>query len=196
MAEEEARVARAYRPPVEDDDDLRPANDAFYVVSPRKLAILFISTFGVYSAYWFYRQWDYQKRAFGLDVWPIPRAIFAIFFTHSLFRIIDQAARGAGYSHAWNPSSQATLYVALVLGARVLGRLQTVSGEAELMSMISIAITMTCLMPLMAAQKVINLALRDAEGSRNAAITTANAVFIGLGVLLWGLVVVGLVGVE
>ena len=57
----------------------------FYVVSVKKFTILFFFTIGMYVLYWFYGNWKRYKAYSGKNIWPVPRAIFAIFFTHSLF---------------------------------------------------------------------------------------------------------------
>ncbi len=61
----------------------------FYVVSLRKFNILFFCTFGVYSIFWFYKNWRIIKTKQNREIWPVPRAIFSIFFAHSLFREIE-----------------------------------------------------------------------------------------------------------
>ena len=70
--------------PLETRSAERPALPPFYVVSLRKLVLLSIATVGLYSLYWFWRHWKLHKLDRKLDIWPVPRAIFAIFFAHGL----------------------------------------------------------------------------------------------------------------
>lgn len=85
-----------------------------YVVAPRKLLVMMIGTAGVYLVYWFYRNWaglNTLHRAY----WPIPRAIFSIFFTHALFREVEHLRTRRGSSWTWQPVNLAWIYVASIL---------------------------------------------------------------------------------
>jgi hypothetical protein len=199
MADELDGLKDAYRAPIE-DHDYAPADangsDAFYVVSPTKLVILFMSTLGVYALYWFYKHWDNQRRTHGLDAWPVLRAIFAVFFTHRLFRAIDQTARAAGFSPAWEPNGQATIYVVLLIGTRVLTRLDAFAGAGVMMGVLSAGLSLAAVVPLLSAQRVANLVAGDPEGSRNSSITALNAGFMVVGVLMWGLTIAVLFAAE
>src|SRR6478735_927493 len=66
----------------------------FYDVSIATLSALQLVTFGLYAVYWFYRHWAVQKRARRLNISPLARGIFAIFFVHRLFKAIDDGALG------------------------------------------------------------------------------------------------------
>ncbi len=61
----------------------------FFPTSQRKLVVLFIVTFGAYPVYWFYKNWALYKKNAEKKIMPLLRAIFYIFFTHSLFRIVE-----------------------------------------------------------------------------------------------------------
>ncbi|GGM77497.1 hypothetical protein OCF84_17105 [Shewanella xiamenensis] len=58
-------------------------------VSLAKFVIMFFATFGLYQIYWFYKQWQALKEYYDLDAWPIARCIFTVFFTHSLFMLMN-----------------------------------------------------------------------------------------------------------
>jgi hypothetical protein len=162
-------MSNPYAPPINsDDEDRQPIARAsrsaqFYQVSPSTLVALYLVTFGIYGLYWFYKQWAVQKRVRGLDIWPIARGLFAIFFVHRLFKIIDQTARATGVTPRWNAQSQATMYVVMVLVARVILRL---SSETAALAA-GLALSAAAVLPLLAAQRVVNLAngrtLDDAE---------------------------------
>ena len=96
---------------------------ALYVTPISTLILLNIVTLGFYSLFWFYRHWSVQKRAYKLKILPGVRGFFSIFFVHGLFRNIDRAARTSGLSPRWNPNSQATTYVGLVMASRFTGSL-------------------------------------------------------------------------
>src|SRR5262249_49418634 len=52
-------------------------------------------------------------------VQPVLRAIFAIFFVHSLFRNVSERARDARVYAAWSPGSLAGFYIVLMVAARL-----------------------------------------------------------------------------
>jgi hypothetical protein len=64
----------------------------FFAVSLTKLAVMSLCTGGLYTIFWFYWNWRLAKRE-GEDVWPVPRALFAVFFCHACFgRVRDRGA--------------------------------------------------------------------------------------------------------
>ena len=79
-----------------------------YVVGIRKFLVLSIATLNAYNTYWFWRNFRDLRDASGKDLWPIPRALFAVFFTHGLFRDVDETLRGQGRSFAWSPDATAS----------------------------------------------------------------------------------------
>ncbi|HWR95878.1 MAG TPA: hypothetical protein VN248_04015, partial [Arenimonas sp.] len=65
----------------------------FYVVSLQKLVLLQVLTFGFYGILWFYWHFRRLKEYYRDDSWPVMRSIFAVFFTHTLFRDIADKDR-------------------------------------------------------------------------------------------------------
>ncbi|NNG01104.1 MAG: DUF3857 domain-containing protein [Desulfobacteraceae bacterium] len=63
-----------------------PEPGDFYPVSTGKYVILSIATMGIYSLYWFYRQWKYIKQRDDSPMLPFWRAFFLPFWFYSLFR--------------------------------------------------------------------------------------------------------------
>lgn len=104
-----------YQPPQSEVDISQESHQPFYVVSKQKFWILFAATFGIYSLYWFYQHWRQYKRFTGTSIWPVPRAIFSVFFAHSLFRSIRNMADEQGYSPPISPGLLATIYVVFSL---------------------------------------------------------------------------------
>lgn len=176
-------VADAYRAPVmdgEDGDEAGVGSADLFVVSVNKLIVLSIATMRFYEVYWFYRHWRAQQRA-GARVMPFVRAIFSIFFTHSLFKRIDAAAEDEGVDARWQPSSQASLYVGLMLGGVLVAQ---VAGWLGFIA--STLLGMAAVVPLAQAQKVANLAAGDAHGSRNSRFDAGSILAVALGLVLWG----------
>jgi hypothetical protein len=50
----------------------------FFTTTIRKLIILSICTFNIYSLYWFYKHWQAQKLGAGVNCKPVLRAILGI----------------------------------------------------------------------------------------------------------------------
>lgn len=174
----------------------KTADDAggarFYVVSPGKMTVLFFVTLGLYTVYWFYRHFREYRDSSGSDMWPVPRAIFNIFFAHTLFRLIRERLDAAGRPYDWSPSTTATAYVVFAVGANVVDRLAfkyVGSPYTDLAGLLLLVAMYAC---LLSAQKAANAAVGDPAGSANSRFTLANWVWIVLGVLFWGAVLVGL----
>ncbi len=160
----------------------------FYVVSPRKLLILFFATSGLYAVYWFWRNWKQLRDARNLEIWPIPRGFFSIFFAHALNREIDEALGRARVSHTWSPSSVASIYVTFTVIGNIADRVASRLVVSPYLDLVSIA----CLIPigysLVQAQAAANAASADLEGAGNHSLTLANWAWVALGAVLWLLV--------
>ncbi|HYQ03410.1 MAG TPA: DUF4234 domain-containing protein [Polyangiaceae bacterium] len=154
-------MSNPYAPPVDSGEDAarRPiVSDGraaqFFEVAPGTLVGLYLITFGIYGVYWFYKHWAVQKRARGLNISPLARGIFAIFFVHKLFKMIDQTARATGITPKWDAASQATLYVIIVIVARVVTRL----SDTGVTLLAGLGLVGAAVIPLWSAQRVANQA--------------------------------------
>jgi hypothetical protein len=161
---------------------------AFYVVSPRKLTILFIVTMGLYSVYWFYKNWS-QYRDHGTgegrqSIWPAPRGLFAIFFVHSLFSKIKELGRDKPQVAAWRNNLYAWWIVAIYIALNVADRLARKSIGLPFTDIFGYVGLILLLFGILKAQSMINASCNDPQGKGNAALTGANYVWIILGVLV------------
>ncbi len=164
----------------------------FYVVSPKKFWVLFIATLGMYMIYWFYKNWSQYKKATGDNSWPVARAIFNIFFTHALFRKINNKLKEKNIESDWKHAWLATLYVVITILDRVLDRLAG-KGVSEVASVLFSLLSI----PLIGwifyqAQLRINLACESPNGEDNSNFSAANIIWIILGALLWLVFLAGL----
>ena len=50
-----------------------------------KVIVMTVATFGLYSIFWLYRFWRWEKLERGVKAWPFWRAVFYIFWTKSTF---------------------------------------------------------------------------------------------------------------
>lgn len=181
-----------YQPPASRVDDAPAAGPSFYVVSPRKFVLLYLLTVGMYTVYWFYQNWTLFKRQHDLKIWPVPRAIFAIFFTHSLFAEIDRAAGSRSVRYAWNAAGTATTYVVLSIVNSLISQLANRDIGSPMTNLAALLMVPAVMFPLLAAQKAANSAAGDPDGDSNSALTAANIIWMVVGVLLWLLVLLGL----
>jgi hypothetical protein len=191
----EPRHDNLYAPPIARIVDPQEADSIptpFYVVSTTKVAVLTIATFGLYELYWFWRHWKLHRIDGKLDIWPVPRAVFSIFFAHALNREIDHRIIRNGERHRWSPGMWATLYVVTAIANRMASRLPEEVFSAELSLLVTLASVLAATAALFHAQRAANIACGDPQALSNNRFTAANWVWIVLGGLLWLLIGVGL----
>jgi hypothetical protein len=167
---------------------------ALYVVATEKFLVLYLVTLGLYSLYWFYKNWSLYKRTSRDDIWPIPRAFFQIFFVHHLCEIVNGRIVRKGLAHRWSSSAVPTTYVLFLLFGSIFDRLAAKgigSPVTDVLSLLSLPVTAWALWKI---QLAINLASGDPSGESNSELTKWNLVWITLGTALWALVLIGLFG--
>jgi hypothetical protein len=180
-----------YQPPAARVADFVGDGPRLYVVAPRKFLILFLGTAGIYQIYWFYKNWALLNTATNLGVWPVMRAIFSIFFTHALFREIDARLKPQPTGRAWPAYAMATLYVAGQIVNLVASQLSGRGIGAPWLGTLPLILMGPFAWLLLTAQRAINRAENDPDGSGNRALTAANWVWLAIGVFYWGLIAVG-----
>ena len=62
----------------------------YYPVSPVKLISMWIFTFGLYSLYWFYKNWFFVKKRDGSSIMPTGRSIFNYFWYYPLYTELNK----------------------------------------------------------------------------------------------------------
>ena len=181
-----------YAPPVAEVRDM-PVSDAraeFFVVGKTKFVLLFFATVGMYQLYWFYMHWARYSRFHQLNLWPAPRALFSIFFTHSLAGDIDHRLERNQTRYEWSPGAWATSYVILSIISNVLSRVPV--GFSRIADALPILLLPTIAWSLWRIQHAANAACGQPEGESNSALTWANWIWLALGALFWVLVLIGL----
>ena len=174
-----------YRAPEADLEPEAKSGQPFYVVARAKFLVLYLSTMGLYGIFWFYRHWREYKHYTGSSLWPVPRAIFSIFFAHVLFRRFYQIARIAEPDLQWSPGLYATLYVVLALVSSLSDLLTSIGVNAIASSAIYLGAFFALAWPMWRAQVMANLACGDPGGGQNRRLGVANIVWILLGLVLW-----------
>lgn len=175
------------------EPDARTRSEEFYVVSKTKFFLLYLMTLGLYQIYWFYRHWAVYRRYHpGTSIWPVPRAIFAIFFTHSLTGRIEDRLGKLRSGLSWSPGALATAFVVLQIASNILDRLSWRMIGSPLTDIASLVIIMPMALVLWSIQEAANHACGQPDGASNRDITGANIVWCVLGGVFWLLVLAGL----
>ncbi len=174
-----------YAPPKANVEVDHTESSEFYVVAPKKFFLMTLTTLGFYLVYWFYRNWSAVKRHTGENIWPPMRGLFYIFFTHSLFRRVDETLQAKGKSMNWQPRSLATLVVVLTILTNVLDRMGAVVGLEDTFFAVALALVPVLAVVMMSAQRAINVASEDESGASNARLTLANWAWMAFGTLIW-----------
>lgn len=160
----------------------------FFTVAPKKMLIMSIGTLGLYLVYWFFRQWKAQQIAHQLNVMPRMRAIFSIFFTHSLLRRVHEAAAARNVADGFEKYDRlASTFVGLYVFSTILSYSGGVAkGWMNTLFVIGyLAALIYSFMPLIETQRVINQLNHDPDGQANHALTGANIGWLIFGGVLW-----------
>ncbi|UNK42658.1 hypothetical protein MNO14_00695 [Luteimonas sp. S4-F44] len=176
-----------YAPPRADVRASVATGDAFYVVSPLKLVVLYVATFGLYQMYWFYRHWDRWQTVHGVRVRPVVRALFALFTVHALARRIDEALRAVGSARRWWPMAVASVFFlceAVSWGTAFAGPEVAARWPATTpwMDWSGIALMPLACASLVRLQLAANAACGDPQALRNRRFTLYNRLWIVGGV--------------
>jgi hypothetical protein len=167
----------------------------FYVVSPRKFLILFFATLSIYQVYWLYKNWALYRQASGESLWPVPRAIFSVFFLHALFRNV-KAHKEEDAPGEWNYNASAWTMVGLIIVSNAMSRLSSRyigSPYTDWLSLLTLIPLGLCFLPV---QNQINARCGDPTGSSNDRLTGANIAWCVVGVVIWVLALIGLFATE
>lgn len=172
-----------------------PAQDggqALYVVSLKKFYALYFGTLGLYSLYWYYKNWALIRDQNQERVTPLLRTLFAIFFVHALFRRIEQRLHDAKQDFYWPFEGLATLVVLATVISSIISRFAAFSPSGGTLELISIGLMGATAYMKSYAQRAINVAAGDANGARNGRFTGANIAWLVLGGVIWLLTVLGI----
>ena len=164
---------------------------AFYVVSERKFLVLFFATVGMYTFYWHWRHWKLHKIDKKLQIWPMPRAVFQMFFAHSLNREIDYLLERRQQGFNWSPNALATVFVVFTIISNVAERLSwrgIGSPHSDIVSLLTLLPVGYC---MFRSQRAANFACGDPEANANRHFTAANYLWLTLGTLFWALILLG-----
>jgi len=180
-----------YTPPESTVVDTQTSETPFYVVSPLKFCILFASTMSFYSLYWFDQHWTLYKRAHRLNVIPVLRAVFSIFFVHSLFGAIEILAFDKDETNKFSANMWAAMYIVSVIALRFMSRMTNNDVFSPQELLIYIVLIVLTGIPLLKAQILANIACDDPEGRTNRKFNITNILFVVVGTVFWSLCIIG-----
>ena len=182
------------------DIQTKPADEnetPFFPVSEGKLITLYLLSFGLYGIYWFQQNWKRQQPMMDKKIYPVWRGIFSIFFTHSLFKRIDQQAVHLPQQHKFNANILASFFVAAIIVSNVVDHLPIKTDIAQSITNTTLIITSVVLFlfsayPLAKVQATINRINNDMLGYLNHRYSVWNYVLIILGTVSWLMLALGL----
>jgi len=132
----------------------------FLYISVWQLIIFSIVSFGVYQAYWIYKNWRYLKEREGLKIKPLWRGVFSIFFCHRLLhRIHGDKAINSIKPSSFSPTLLATIWVCLAIVSNIIYQQLTGMGGPgpAIYSSIFLILSTLCIVPV---QNHINFVTR------------------------------------
>lgn len=191
LEKQDTDTINPYQPP-QSDTAPRTSQQTkqYYVVGQKKFFALFFATFSLYAIYWFYEHWTIWKQRTGEKVWPVPRAIFNIFFVHSLFAKIHEDAISVSGSALPRLQLPATIFI---LGQIAMNMVDKFTGEDNIALSIAIMIIILVLTSwaMWQGQNQANIASQDDEGIQNSKLTAVNYIWVVLGSIFWALAIFG-----
>jgi GYF domain 2 len=152
----------------------------YFSVSPTKLIVMTLCTFGLYEFFWFYKHWNQLRVTGRQKVLPVFRAMFAIFTCHSLFRRIKQEAGSYGLQATFSPGWLATAYIVPSVLCYLLSRARAPGPVLLLLSFAPLA----ALIPVQRVANSLNAHVTPGVNP-NDRFTGANITFIIIGGILW-----------
>mgnify|MGYP001812764766 FL=1 len=191
---------------VQPASQLKGQGPPLFAVSEGKLLTLYLLSFGLYGVYWFYKNWQLQQPTMDKKIYPLLRAIFSIFFTHSLFKRINQQALKLEKKHRFNANLMATLYVVTIVLSHLIDRLSVAGDDAtagmgivlhdalsaNTLIIISVSTFLLSAFPLLQVQATANRINDDILGYLNHKYSVWNYILIATGSLFWVMLGLGI----
>jgi len=161
----------------------------FLYIPVARLVVMAIVSWGLYEAYWIYKNWRYLKERDGLKIWPFWRGIFGVFFCHSLLKKIHNDEQANSVRPAQFPASGlATGWVILMVVGNLLGRVD--DPGANLLGLIVSFPTFLFFIPV---QRYINDVNQTDQLTRPYSKWSAgHVVCLAVGLLVWLLMLASL----
>ena len=164
----------------------------FFIVSTRKLWIMGLVTMGIYLIFWNYYHWrNYRQSINDQSIWPVPRAIFSLFFIGSLMKLISEAFENKT-GEAWAYTKYVVIYIFVSL---ISWFTSLIGDDSQVFIIIDVLFlifgTILFIYSVVPAQERANKVCGDHDGLINNKLTAANIIWIILFVLFWLAAIVG-----
>ncbi|UVL88881.1 hypothetical protein [Pseudomonas sichuanensis] len=169
--------------------NMRPAG--YFVVSPKKLALMSFFSLGLYWWFCFHRHWVHQRCATGDRIWPLARAFFLIFYLYPLIRRLDRDLVRAGLGRRWSPAALFLLYLAVMI-CQIGSGLMVDAIDPLWFLPFAIGAYALLIWVEVKLQQAANLLAGDPQGAQNSRMSWANWIWMTPGLLLWGVVVLSI----
>ena len=160
----------------------------FLYIPVWRLIFMSILSFGLYERYWMYMNWRYVKERDSLNMRPFWRAVFAIFYCHSLLRRIHEDNDSRAMQVPLFPAgSLATGWVILSIVSNLLGS----SPDIAVGMLAAFIPTFLCLVPV---QNYINsVGEQRSFGRHYHPWPSGHFILVVLGIITWALILTELV---
>jgi len=174
--------------------DIEGGMPKLYVVSLNKFAVLFMGTAGLYMAYWFYKQWELYKLSVKGNQIPVLRALFSIFFVHSLFSKLTALYEIKSGKQSSALHTAATLFVIVSAISFASGYVPEESEFKPFLLVLNLIFTPVLCWFCYQAQWFVNYLADDINGESNQKFTGANYAWIAIGIFFWLMYIIGVIG--
>lgn len=173
-------------------NDIAQSHSEYYSVSHAKFIKLYVLTLGLYSIYWFYKNWKLQQPYLSKKINPPLRSIFYIFYVHSLVKRISNSLEAVGkVAHNTHLNSYATGFIVLSIGGNIVLKIAEVYENSPYLNFIGFCIYIFSAYPLGEIQDKVNILKEDPLGEINSKYSWHNYVFMIVGGLLLALSILG-----
>jgi hypothetical protein len=165
------------------------AGPLFFYIPVSRLVIMGLASFGLFEAFWIYRNWRFLKRRDHLDIQPFWRGIFGVFFVHGLLSAIKEDRKTTQIIRAsFSAGSLATGWVVLHVAGYLLNRLGNPS-----VALLGTAIAIPSFLFFVPVQRHVNAVNEIASPGRQFdGWSTGHIVCLVIGIILWLLILAGL----
>ena len=90
-----------------------------FLISENKFMFLCFISLGLYQVWWKYKAWKFFKERENLDIIPVARALFTIFFLHGLLNRRQEYATSKGHTGSYNVTGMYLGYIITSMCSRL-----------------------------------------------------------------------------
>jgi len=138
--------------PAAEEEKKAPTGPVFLHIPMARYIVMSVLSWGLYEAYWMYKNWKYLKQRDNLNIRPFWRAIFGVFYIFNLLKTMhdDQEVNDIE-TPTFPPARLATIWIVLILVGNAFCR-----SEDATMYLIGTLISFPTFLLLVPVQKYIN----------------------------------------